>query len=157
MSRGITRELVRQQQLHAFHAQHILGNPSVVQPGVIGKTTTVQGALNAAGANVGVYKGRHPRRRNAARAQKLKQFKNDYFTRIVQPASIGHTTTVEGALRMAGKNVGVYKKAPTQMLWNAQKTQPYNPMAHVSQAAKVNKMIMQWQSHADHVPAGSDY
>ena len=117
-ARGITNELfgkgpqLRQQQLHAFHAQHILGRPTVQQPGIIGHTTTVQGALNAASRSVGVYKAA-PQRQKPSFA------------------------------------------APTQMLWNAQETAPYNPMARVGQSSKVNKMIMQWQSHADTEPAGS--
>jgi len=47
----------------------------------------------------------------------------------------------------------------TQMLWNAQETAPYNPMEDVSevqrQTEKVNKMISNWNSKADHAPAGS--
>ena len=115
MGKGITKELFsRQQQLRAMQPQHILGQPKVQQPGIIGHTTTVQGALNAAAANVGTYKAMRTR-----------------------PA-------VHRALA-----------AKTTMLWNAQKTQPYNPMAQVGKDQQVNKMIMQWQHHADTEPAGS--
>ena len=116
MGQGIAKELFgRQQQLRAFAPQHILGQPRVQQPGVIGTTTTVQGALNAASANVGVYKARRTGRTGAPRAM----------------------------------------AARTQMLWNAQKTQPYNPMQRIGATGKVNQMIMQWQHHADFHPAGS--
>ena len=114
MGQGITKELFgRQQQLRAFQTHHILGQPKVQQPGIIGRTTSVQGAVNAATANVGVYKAVRPRAAHRALAAK------------------------------------------TTMLWNAQKTRPYNPMAKVGAAQQVNKMIMQWQNHADTEPAGS--
>ena len=86
---------------------------------------------------------------------------------VEMPGQIGVTTTADSAVIAAKKDIGVYKAAPqrrkrggslvapTQMLWNAQKTPPYNPMARVGQEEKVNKMITQWESHADTEPAGS--
>ncbi len=50
-------------------------------------------------------------------------------------------------------------RSRTEMLWNAQKTGPYNPMQRVShfdaESSKVNKMIANWNSGADRAPAGS--
>ena len=59
-------------------------------------------------------------------------------------------------------------KARTTMLWNAQKTGPYNPMTHSEHDAflmhegddqqnMVNKQITQWERQADYNPAGTDY
>mmetsp|Transcript_78450 Transcript_78450/g.114881 ORF Transcript_78450/g.114881 Transcript_78450/m.114881 type:complete len:189 (+) Transcript_78450:23-589(+) len=60
-----------------------------------------------------------------------------------------------------------HAKAPTQMLWNAQATSPYNPMTHERHDAElmkdhgrndqVNSMISQWGKQADLNPAGTDY
>ena len=61
-----------------------------------------------------------------------------------------------------------HAKAPTQMLWNAQKSRPYNPMTHSEhdaflmheghdQAQMVNTQISQWAKQADYNPAGTDY
>jgi len=130
MGQGIAKELFsRQQQLRAFQPQHILGQPKVQQPGIIGKTTTVQGALNAASANVGVYKARRT-------------------GRTAPGASGGEQQTLTPRAMAA-------KTPRFQMLWNAQKTQPYNPMQRIDAAGKVNQMILNWQHHADHHPAGS--
>jgi len=61
--------------------------------------------------------------------------------------------SVESNIR-SGKAPDVMRSR-TQMLWNAQKTAPYNPMQHMGEAAKVNKMISMWNTKADTNPAGS--
>ena len=73
-----------------------------------------------------------------------------------------------GRKRRTFKNTPYFHaKAPTQMLWNAQETAPYNPMTHSAhdaelmrdkgRVAKVNSMIAQWNGQADTNPAGTDY
>ena len=110
------------------------------------------------------------------RKQLLHQHLSDQhlFTHVSPLGSIGHTTTVQEALSAASKDVGMYMhanvlpqqlgrqrrngqgrkfSAHTQMLWNAQKSKPYNPME--LHRDKVTSQIMEWQTQADKEPDGT--